>query len=86
MTITPGQVKAARRLLGWSQADLAGHVGVSAATVTIFEFNKSRSPELDLERTHAVLEAAGHRVYRHEERAEDVWISAGIGSGTPPPK
>jgi transcriptional regulator with XRE-family HTH domain len=29
MTIMPGQVRRARNLLGWSQSDLAGHVGVN---------------------------------------------------------
>ena len=35
MTLTSEQVKVARQLLGWSQSDLAGHVGVSTTTVWV---------------------------------------------------
>jgi transcriptional regulator with XRE-family HTH domain len=35
--VTTRQVKAARALLGWSQADLAGHSGVSEPTVARLE-------------------------------------------------
>jgi DNA-binding XRE family transcriptional regulator len=59
MSITPGQVKAARRLLGWSQADLAGHVGVSATSIWAFESGKPRSSTLDLSLFCSALEAAG---------------------------
>ena len=36
--ITIRQVKAARALLGWSQADLAKHSGVSEPTIARLEF------------------------------------------------
>jgi predicted transcriptional regulator len=35
--VTTGQVKAARALLGWSQADLAQHSGISEPTVARLE-------------------------------------------------
>jgi transcriptional regulator with XRE-family HTH domain len=35
--VTTRQVKAARALLGWSQADLAGHSGISEPTVARLE-------------------------------------------------
>jgi transcriptional regulator with XRE-family HTH domain len=48
MTITPEQVKAARELLGWSQADLAAQVGVSDTTISLFERGQGRLPVLNL--------------------------------------
>jgi len=59
MTITPEQLITARNLLGWSQSDLAGHVGVSATTVSFFEIGKRRLPKLDLDRARSALETAG---------------------------
>ena len=59
MTITPGQVRAARLLVRWSQADLAGHVGVSAATIWTFESGKRRSPALNLDLVREAFESAG---------------------------
>jgi transcriptional regulator with XRE-family HTH domain len=58
MTITPGQVKAARKLLGWSQSELAGHAGVSASTVGYFEAGDRRSV-LDLSVVRRMLEDGG---------------------------
>jgi DNA-binding XRE family transcriptional regulator len=63
--ITPEQVKAARQLLGWTCAKLAGRVGVSEKTIMAFEAGYRWSPHLypaphlypDLVR--ARLEAAG---------------------------
>jgi transcriptional regulator with XRE-family HTH domain len=59
MTLTPGQAKAARRLLGWTQEDLAGHVGVSAATMRLFESGKLYPSKLDLYLVRTTLESAG---------------------------
>jgi DNA-binding XRE family transcriptional regulator len=42
MTVTPEQVKAGRRLIGWSRDDLGGHSGVSATTIGNFEAGKNR--------------------------------------------
>ena len=47
--LTPEQVKAARQLLGWSQSDLAGHVGVSTKTVWVFEAGKPKPSVLNLD-------------------------------------
>lgn len=41
--LDPAQVRGARGLLGWSQADLARHAGVSRPTVTHYE-QGSRMP------------------------------------------
>jgi DNA-binding XRE family transcriptional regulator len=57
--ITPEQVKAARQLLGWSQAGLAGHVGASTSTIGLMEQSKPRSPHLNLDAVRAALESAG---------------------------
>jgi transcriptional regulator with XRE-family HTH domain len=57
--VTPGQVRAARQLRGWSQSDLAGHLGVSTSTVWAFESGKRRPSALNLDLVRAVLESAG---------------------------
>ena len=62
MTITPGQVRAARRLLGWWQSDLAKMVRVSAKSIRAFESGElsGTSPlDLDLGLVRESLESAG---------------------------
>ena len=56
---TPGQVKVARQLLGWSQADVAGHVGLSKWTIGSFELDKPKVAASRLRRLGAALESAG---------------------------
>jgi transcriptional regulator with XRE-family HTH domain len=41
--ISATQCRAARRLLGWSQEDLAGEIGMSTSTIATFE-RGSRNP------------------------------------------
>jgi len=57
--LNPEQVKAARQLLGWSQSDLAGHVGVSTKTVWVFEAGKPKPSVLNLDLVREALESAG---------------------------
>jgi DNA-binding XRE family transcriptional regulator len=59
MTITPGQLKIARQLLGWTASEVAIRVGVSEKTILAFEAGDEWSPPfyLDLVREH--LETAG---------------------------
>jgi predicted transcriptional regulator len=59
--ITIRQVKAARALLSWSQADLANHSGVSEPTVARLESadGKLGGREETAEKILAALEAAG---------------------------
>jgi DNA-binding XRE family transcriptional regulator len=57
--LTPEQMKAARQLLGWSQSDLAGHVGVNTKTVWVFEAGKPKPSVLDLDLVRTALESAG---------------------------
>jgi ribosome-binding protein aMBF1 (putative translation factor) len=54
--ITPGQVGAARQLLGWWKSDLAKMVRVSEKSIRAFE---SRELSLDLGLVREVLEDAG---------------------------
>jgi transcriptional regulator with XRE-family HTH domain len=42
MSITPGQCKAARELLGWQQSELAYDMGVSQTDISLFETGKGR--------------------------------------------
>jgi transcriptional regulator with XRE-family HTH domain len=59
MTITPGQVRAARQLLGWSQDVLAACLGVSSAAIALFENGGRLAPNLRREEILEFLEAAG---------------------------
>jgi DNA-binding XRE family transcriptional regulator len=45
MSITPQQVKAARRLLGWSQPTLATKARISRETVLAFEKGRRRASD-----------------------------------------
>ena len=59
MTITPGQTKAARELLGWSQEVLAACLGVSSAAVVLFETSGRLAKNLRREDILEILETAG---------------------------
>jgi transcriptional regulator with XRE-family HTH domain len=59
MTITGEQGRAARKLLGWSRSDLAGHSGVSSTTIGDFEKGGSKASVLDLSVVRRALEAGG---------------------------
>jgi transcriptional regulator with XRE-family HTH domain len=59
VTVTPEQVKTARELLGWSQAELAVKVGVSETAITLFEREKRRLLVLDSKALRNALESAG---------------------------
>src|SRR4051795_6072290 len=59
--ITTRQIKAARALLGWSQADLAKRSGVSEPTVARLESMDGElgGRELTAEKIRAAIESAG---------------------------
>ena len=59
MTITPGQTKDARELLGWSQEVLAACLGVSTAAVVLFETSGRLAKNLQREDILEILETAG---------------------------
>ena len=58
-TITAGQIRAARGLLGWSQADLAKAAKVGRATIADFESGRRAPYARTTDLLRAALEAAG---------------------------
>jgi predicted transcriptional regulator len=56
--VTPGRVKAARELLGWSRSDLAGHVHVSERIIGKYE-NGLTASHLKLGLLRSTFESAG---------------------------
>lgn len=57
--MTPGQARAARALLGWSQVDLAAKAGVSVSTVRNFEREATSLMAQNERALRLALEAAG---------------------------
>jgi transcriptional regulator with XRE-family HTH domain len=57
--ITGEQVKAARKLLGWSQMTLALEAGVEQSTITKFERGKPRAEGRTVSAIQRALESAG---------------------------
>lgn len=59
ITISAGQLRAARGLLGWSQSDLAKAAQVGRATIADFEAGKRAPYARTLDDLGAALESAG---------------------------
>ena len=59
MPVTPGQCRAARALIGWSQEQLASSSKVAKATIANFELGKRVPYDRTLDDISAALEAAG---------------------------
>ncbi|MEI9422218.1 helix-turn-helix transcriptional regulator [Mesorhizobium sp. Cs1299R1N1] len=59
MTVTAGQLRAARGLIGWSQQDLAEKAEVGRATIADFEAGKRAPYATTLGRLQETLIAAG---------------------------
>jgi transcriptional regulator with XRE-family HTH domain len=57
--ITPAESKAARKLLGWSQHDLATKLLIGQNSISAFERRERLSPMLDFAKLRAIFEAAG---------------------------
>ncbi|GAJ91064.1 helix-turn-helix domain-containing protein [Rhizobium rhizogenes] len=57
--ITPSQCRAARGIIGWSQAELCEAAGVGRATLANFEAEKTTPYERTLRDVERALEAAG---------------------------
>jgi transcriptional regulator with XRE-family HTH domain len=55
----PAQVRAARGLLDWTQAELAERAGAAVSTVKDFEAGRTRPIRNSLAAIRAALEAAG---------------------------
>jgi transcriptional regulator with XRE-family HTH domain len=71
MTIRPDQIKDARKLLGWSQAELAKRVHVAAATIAAIESGKSQSTEQIFTAIRCALEVAGVEITPWSVRLRD---------------
>jgi transcriptional regulator with XRE-family HTH domain len=76
MNITAGQMKEARRLLAWSQDDLAIACSIETSTVVNFEFGKQLPGPQTLEDIRAALEAAGVEFGADETRTAKLRKSA----------
>jgi transcriptional regulator with XRE-family HTH domain len=59
MTITREQIKAARKLLGWSQYTLADRVHMSAARIAAIETGKQQPSAFELDLVREALDSAG---------------------------
>jgi transcriptional regulator with XRE-family HTH domain len=59
VSITPEQMKAARRLLGWPQAELSSRVKISLNTLAYTESGRRIARSSTLQRIKAALEDAG---------------------------
>ena len=59
MSLLPGQLRAARALIGWSQDQLAEASKVAKATIANFEAGKRQPYDRTLEDIRAALESAG---------------------------
>jgi ribosome-binding protein aMBF1 (putative translation factor) len=59
VTITPEQIKAARRLLGWSSIDLALNSPVGITAIRKIEAKRLVRRDLTIRSLQAALEAAG---------------------------
>ena len=59
MEFTPGQCRAARALIGWSQEHLATASKVAKATIANFELGKRSPYDRTLDDLRGALEAAG---------------------------
>jgi transcriptional regulator with XRE-family HTH domain len=59
MTISPEQVKEARKLLGWSRPQLAARVGLSAETIELFENGACKLSFFDASLIAGTLESIG---------------------------
>lgn len=70
VSITPNQMRAARRLLAWSQDHLAGLLGVSDATISAFE-RGTRPSALDAALARALFERSGVAFVDSDEAA--IW-------------
>ena len=84
MKITGDQVKAARALIGWSQARLAAESGLTKATIEKFEEGKQPPPTLDLSVIRRMLGDAGVEFIAGPDGAPSVRLRVHDEATTPP--
>lgn len=81
-TITPAQSRAARALLNWSEADLAGRLGLGADFVRDFESGGREQPSGQVEALRSTFMTHGV-VFSQEGGSDGVRLSGqGCGEGT----
>lgn len=59
MTFTPGQLRAARALLGWTQNEVAAAAGTTARTIIRLEAGETTARATTASAIRTALEAAG---------------------------
>lgn len=84
LILTPEQTRTARRLLGWSQSELARQVGVSEATIAAFESSGSLPLILEPAAILAALVAAGAEFIDEGGGAATVRLATGKPQATCP--
>ena len=57
--ITPAEVMAARKLLGWSQKELARRAVISSSVLSAFERRRVRPAPATVRHLQSILESAG---------------------------
>jgi transcriptional regulator with XRE-family HTH domain len=72
--ITAEQIKAARRLLGWSRTRLASRIGVGEVSIAILEQGVRFPQKLDLNRARSALESAGVFFVAENGEGPGVWL------------
>jgi transcriptional regulator with XRE-family HTH domain len=88
MPVTPGQCRAARALIGWSQELLASRSKVAKATIANFELGKRVPYDRTLDNISAALEAAGVEFTNGDQPGVRLKKGDGVTRATwdPPPK
>jgi transcriptional regulator with XRE-family HTH domain len=59
MSISPAQLKEARRLLGWTLSVVGGKSDLSTSTISFFETGRRRPSALGVSKIRKAFEAAG---------------------------
>ena len=68
VSVSPGQMRAARGLIGWSQTKLAAEAGLSLPTIARFEADKGPNVSNDaISKMRRSLESAGIEFTNGEE-------------------
>ena len=85
--ITAGQLRAARGLLGWSQADLAENAGIGLSTVKRMEASDGpiRGIADSIWKVQRALEAAGISFFEEQEKAVGVKLNLPVEYGSSEP-
>lgn len=80
--MSPAQSRAARGLLGWSEADLAAKVGLDERLVRDFEAGYGEPPSGQIEALRSALGAAGAVFTDAPQQGVHLATSSGADEGT----